>query len=299
MFKTTKTIKTGESFQGYGPDGMPIFWSNYTTLTEWNKKLIGMVASAIAIIIVGIVSVGAILINKGDNSETTTVNTVAQTVVVQDNVYGPEWVKPNLYVCDTNTTSTEYTFVDDTNVWSDGLTHDIDWTQLLDVQVVMVWEIQDNDMLADFRYDISLFNEYTHAGVRVEEAGYVAQENDFIVPVVIDETESGWAHMESMYSMMPEFFGMPEYVTVDSARLVIDPAMLEESTWLTSSGAVTTGWSIDHTNTMLHEMGHLFGLGHTHDEVGEQVDSIMSYESDRSVRGFLPGDIAGLKEVFC
>lgn len=273
-------------------------WRTIRSLTLLGKAVVTSVI--IAIVMVAMVA-GFLMGVDGEDDvvvmeETTT---TAESIIVESKVYGPEWVVQDLYVCNTVTSSNEYTFVDDTNVWSDGQLHDVDWTQLLRKQVIMVWEINDDQMLRDFKADIDLFNRYTKAGIRVEMPGYIAREDDFVIPVTLGDAEGGWAHMALEFVLEGEFFGLPEWVWIDSASLVIDESMMEESTWIGSNGAITTGWAIDHTVTVLHEMGHLFGLGHTHDEVGEQVDSIMSYESDRSVRGFLPGDIAGLKEVFC
>ena len=52
--------------------------------------------------------------------------------------------------------------------------------------------------------------------------------------------------------------------------------------------------------TFLHEMGHLINLDHPHEyDYSGDVDrgSIMSYESGASNRGFLSGDIAGIKQL--
>lgn len=281
-----KYEKVNQRYVGLDAFGAPKFEHDWATKYSVNKDMLAVVIAVIGIV-AGVVITSFMAF--GSNDAEVMVDTVAveETVIEQEQeVYGPEWVKQDLYVCNSNAVSSEYIFSDDQFEWSDGNKHDIDWKQLLNDQIVMVWSIDDENMRADFVRDIELFNKYTNADVRVEDEGYIAQEDDFLVPVTVGITNEAWAHMALEFSLMGEFLGMPEYVYIDSAEFVIDPSMLPY-------------WSENHTNTVLHEMGHLYGLGHTHHEDGQQVDSIMSYESDRNVYGYLPGDIAGLKEVFC
>lgn len=190
------------------------------------------------------------------------------------------------YICNTEVTSMEYRFQDDEYVWADGIQREIPWASLRSKDIVMLWSMDDDAKFVDFVSDIAMFNEYTHAGVRVEKYGqYIAQDRDFIVPVILEDIEGdAWADMGVAVNVT-SVFGM-ETVSIQSATFRFDQLGLDS-------------WE-HHTHTVLHEMGHLFGLGHTHDGEGQQTDSIMSYESDYDfAAGYLPGDIAGLKEVFC
>lgn len=60
-------------------------------------------------------------------------------------------------------------------------------------------------------------------------------------------------------------------------------------------------WDMNHGNLILHELGHIIGLGHSHDldDGIIQGDSVMSYEVDNSIDYYLPGDIAAMQKIFC
>lgn len=67
------------------------------------------------------------------------------------------------------------------------------------------------------------------------------------------------------------------------------------------NGKEYTYWDRNHGGFILHELGHVIGLGHTHvahDGI-DQEDSIMSYETSDAIDYYLPGDIAAMQEIFC
>lgn len=238
--------------------------------------------------IVGVI--GSLMFAQNDTTVADTIPvTTAQvnTIPVQQYstaVKGPKWEKKDLYVCNTSTDSTEYVFGDDMYQWEDGISRDIPWEQNIG-KVVLLWGIDDEVKYNDFVSDVALFNEYTHGGVRVEQLGYEPQQGEFVVPVVHENIDGdfAWADM-SVRVGVSGMFGI-ETVRIVDAKLRFDDLGL-------------SNWEF-HTHTTLHELGHLFGLQHTHGAEGQQTDSIMSYESDYNVNGYLPGDIAGLQEVFC
>lgn len=291
------------------PFGDTNYYNVWGTKRTLNMK--GILFYAVMLIMVGTI-IGAFLLTGSNNAETTTTSTtvaettttstvaettttVAETVTtstvteISNKVYGPEWVKRDLYVCNTESNSTEYRFLGKEHVWSDGVQREIPWATMITKEIVLLWSIDDEVKYNDFVNDIALFNEYTHAGVRVEQWGYSPRYGEFVVPVLNEDIEGdvAWADMHVELSILRDWsmFGKETGVEIYPGRFRFDDLGLEN-------------WEY-HTHMVLHEMGHLFGLDHTHDGEGRQTDSIMSYESDYNVNGYLPGDIAGLQEVFC
>ena len=295
MFFKKEYQVSGRRFVGIDPFGKgPVYANDYKEVVVpiWNRIVMAIIA--MVIVIGGII--GAIMVMGSEdatieNIPTTTLVDEPSTDMVETQVAMVEEttttapVVVDKYVCNTETMSTEYHFQDDEYVWADGIQREIPWTSLLSKDIVMLWSINDDTKYTDFVSDITLFNEYTHAGVRVEKYGYLAQADDFIVPVISENIEGDFAWADMGVGVgVSSLFGM-ETVAIKNAALRFDQLGLDN-------------WEY-HTHTVLHEMGHLFGLSHTHDGEGQQTDSIMSYESDYEVAGYLPGDIAGLKEVFC
>lgn len=280
-----------------GPFGLERV-NTYKQVTILNKSAAAIYGGVLVLIAV-LTMVGALVFGGSNTMDAAadtmvdiTVDTVVDTTVDTTPVMTMPVVEEVIpvapvpqYVCDMPATSNEYAFLDDAYVWQDGVKRKVSWKATLKHDVVMLWAIDDEAKFADFINDIAMFNTYTRANVRVERYGYIGKENDFIVPVVIEDLEGlTWAHMENHLQAM-NLFGI-DITTLKSAKLAFDPEFMTEH------------WDV-HTHTVLHEMGHMFGLDHTHEQEGEQTDSIMSYESDYTTVGYLPGDIAGLQKVFC
>lgn len=230
-----------------------------------------------------------------EETTTTTVVTTTTVEVYGDIIYGPEYVAPAPkveWVCDTPTTSDEWKLIG-VGEWSDL---EIDWKEMAAREVVFEWKAGDI-LLPAFEKAVEMFIEYTRANVRVESEGYLAVDGEDVIPVnKVPSLGDFAAHVVRYYDesqVKTEIHPTLRYLyTAGMLRagetyMEIDSKMEDE------------GYEYTLVNMFLHEIGHVYGLDHTHEEEGEQVDSVMSYESDPSVSHYLPGDIAGLKEVFC
>jgi hypothetical protein len=260
-----------------------------TMVPVWSRIM--MVVATIVIMIGG--AFATIIMSSDDTATainiptTTTVEETTTTVEITTTTVEEITVIPSTpaveYVCDTYTNSTEYAIQHAT--FQDGSEYDIDWSVMADKHIVFQWNM-DNTYLEDFKADVAMFAQYTHMDVTVQDASYTPAAEDYLVPVVMGDLRDGaWAQMNTRLSSSG-FIGMTTIEIVD-ATFTMDPDVFGDQ------------WATTHTHTVLHELGHMVGLDHTHDAEGQQTDSIMSYESDYESTGYLPGDIAGLKEVFC
>jgi hypothetical protein len=280
----------------------PIYTNDYRAVMVpmWNR--IVMTVIAMAIIIVGIIG-ATIVLSSNDTAATSnvlpTITTMVEettTTMVEESTTTVAEVTAAMveettttvapvtaeYVCDTYTNSSEYTAT--MFPMEDGSMVEIPWETMVDNHVVMQWNLPMDSKYDDFMGDIALFNQYTHMGVQVVDSSYVPTETDWVVPVVErDLPELHVAEMQINVAGSSTFLGVSLHI--QDATLAVDPSVQDD-------------WA-NHTHIILHEMGHLMGLDHTHDAEGEQVQSIMSYESDYSYGKYLPGDIAGLQQVIC
>lgn len=225
------------------------------------------ISAILSVIVTALIAVGMVLTLSAEASETqaTEINITPTTVV-----YGPAPVQADLYVCHTPSTSTEYLIDPST-----------DWSVLQTKSIRIVWNMSDIS-LDLFKADVALFQRYTNLDIEVVEPGYVPQPNDFMVNTILaDGTDAAAMGVAS------------DTYTVAGLLHPVSADLYFYRPWFGNA------WGdLGHTHIVLHELGHLMGLDHTHDAPGEQVDSVMSYESHRSGH-YLPGDIAGLKILLC
>lgn len=292
MFASKEYKVVGRTYVGSDPfTHEPRYISNYAEYWDikWNRIMV--VIATIMILIGGMFA--TIIMGSDDtatasNAPTTTMvkettTTVEITTTTVEETTTTASTPAVEYVCDTYTNSTEYTIQHAT--MQDGSEYDIDWSVMASKHVVFQWNM-DNTYLEDFKADVAIFAQYTHMDVTVVDTSYTPAAEDYLVPVVMGDLEGkAWAQMNTRLSASG-FLDMTTINIVD-ATFTMDPSVF---------GAE---WATTHTHTVLHELGHMVGLGHTHDAEGEQMDSVMSYESDYEFAGYLPGDIAGLQKVLC
>ena len=268
----------------------PAYINEYKKVTVpiWSHLIMAIIAVMVTIVSIIIIS---IVISIDDTATTSNIPTTTTTmteevtttvaevtaITVQEEVAVPV----AQYVCDTYSNSKEYILQVATMM--DETTYAIPWETMKDRHIVMQWNM-DNTYFSNFKADVAMFVEYTHMDVTVVGMEYIPTAEDYVVPVIKADIEGmGWADM-NVGVTVSDVFGI-KVVSVASAMLRLDQLAFNN-------------WE-HHTHTILHELGHMVGLGHTHEQDGEQTESVMSYESDYSYGKYLPGDIAGLKEVLC
>lgn len=285
------------------------FGGGYCHYTYAQKRTLNLKAvafyAAIMLTIIGII-VGALMFT-GSNAETTTTSTVAETsttmvtetstttapaeegvlIIIDVPTMAEETTTTTVeeiipsYVCDMVVDSDVYAFQE--YFLEDGTQLNIPWADMTKKNIVFQFNL-DMMYFEDFSDDVEMFNQYTGMDIRVEDSTYVGMDDEFIVPVNMGILEEDvWAQMGVGVSAS-SFLGVMS-VSFPSAELTVD------------EDALGANWEY-HNHIMLHEFGHLFGLDHTMHLEGDET-SIMSYNSDYESIGLLPGDIAGLQEVFC
>lgn len=244
-----------------------------------------VIASVIAGIVLLAVVISMVLVTMGN--ATNAVNyTTETTVAVQDEIVPTTTTVPvrGEYVCNMPTSaSAEYNFMK----WSNGDLAYLDFPSVNADVIVFEWNIDQNQEVMDtFHNDIEEFGKYVGKQMRVELPGYIAQAGEFVVPVVFNKDASMNNADYSAYILWSSNF-----LFGTEARFTFNPDVFSN----------IEKWNNYHHVIVLHELGHLFGLDHTHidDDGIEQHDSIMSYEGIWDREGLMPGDIAGLQQIFC
>lgn len=301
MFIEKKYEKTNERYVGLDTWGNPKFEWDWATKYKIKKDALVVIAIVGVILAVIVSSFVAFKGLSGSFEETTTTTT---TVVVEETtttqevyeyvVYGPEYVTPVRkveYVCDTPTISNEWKLME---IFTGYNMSQVDWREMADRTVVFQWNAGDV-MFAAFEEAVALVIEYTRADIRVVYGNYIPLNGEYVIPVTRTTLEEGAALVQHYYD--PRELNdsrNEEGVMVTTGLLMVATTYMEVDYMMEQEK-----YEYALVNVFLHEIGHVFGLDHTHEEDGMQVDSVMSYESEDGVSHYLPGDIAGLKEVFC
>jgi len=259
----------------------------YQTVSVVDTTRVVLVSVLAGIVMLGLVTTAVLTImGSQSNAQSTDAYTTATTVVneyVEETTTTTTVPVRGQYVCDMPTSySTEYKLMQ----WNTGKYAYLDFPSITATKIVFEWHIdQVQEVMDTFQQDIEEVGRYVGKEMRIELPGYVAQDDEFVVPVVFNNKDMGNASYSAYILWQSNFFFGTE------ATFAFNPSVFEN----------IDKWNNYHHIIVLHELGHLFGLDHTHiDNDGiEQHDSIMSYEGIWTREGYLAGDIAGFQQIFC
>jgi hypothetical protein len=211
---------------------------------------------------------------------TSTTVTSVDTVPVVDTV--PTGTQ---YVCDMPASySEEYSFTK----WNNGDLVYLNAPAVLADTIVFTWNVDFSmEMRNTFAKNVAEVGVSVGKEMRIEDSGYFPVKGELIVPIVNGSTIKEFENREygaAIWTTNSFLFGV-EYSFVINDNYEDIEGMIQEYG----------------RQVIFHELGHLFGLEHTHvhDDGIDQVDSIMSYEHVWFAEGWEAGDIAGLQKIFC
>lgn len=275
----------------------------------WDMKKIGIFAGVFTVV-AGLLATVAFVGFRGGNPATavpqsTTTTTVVETTTTSTTVPADEAMN----VCDMpRSYSNEY------GLWAhyDRRFNASMWKEQ-DITLMFEWVLpaEYDVYMFDFIKAVDRFSKYT--GLKYEVVkGY-------------DETAAGitsweWDYLMALENPEEEYFQdkLTHFLeTYDTKKLSINVVLDDQTndgtlawvkhknlmlgivkTYLDDTRGLT--WDESYMHVILHELGHIVGLDHTHKDDGIQQDeSVMSYESSMRDDHYLPGDIAGLQEIFC
>jgi hypothetical protein len=251
----------------------------------WDMKKIVTFGGVFAVVLALLVTT-AMFAFRGGNDAAAVVDLNTTTTVVEQNITTTTTVANRAqYVCDMpRSTSTEYEFIK----WSNGSVAYPDFPAVTAKTIVFTWHVDLSVEVRNiFAKNITDVGIYVGKEMRIENADYVASNGELIVPVVNGSNIKMFAdgdYLAAIWTRNSFLFGV-------ESSFVLNDTHSDLETHMRLSG----------TRIIYHELGHLFGLDHTHvdDDGIQQRDSIMSYEWIWSAKGFETGDIAGLQEIFC
>ena len=291
----------------------------------WDMKKIGIFSGVFAVVISLIFTAAMFAFRGGQDAgavyvqgtDVTTTTVVEENTTTTTEVFDPTAAR---YVCDMPRSFSEEYYMKKVNrpfnarAWVDN-----------DVTIVFEWVLPDeyDQYMPQFKAYVDKFSVYTGIKTQVikgydETASNMwGYEWDYIYSqqkIAAGEDFSGF-HQERLNTFLAKYDAKKIGINVvldDSVRKDNTVAWVEmndlkfgivKSTFevdFTINEKEYSYWDREHGHTILHELGHVIGLGHTHDLDDDihQNDSIMSYEA-KSVDYYLPGDIAAMQEIFC